>query len=175
MILKLELNKTYITDAFSPSEPDDGDIVTIVDIVDPNTVEYLRGYRYVAHNGMLYDDRGFSIDQDVSKYEILREATVEDLRTATEEYARMNLEDCEKSDKFIRYDDSRFFVGLGQIYVDRRGMFKFINKAYRFNDTDLWGPDGGSRFISDKEGYEPDGKENSGRLSMYDIVYQKIG
>lgn len=189
--LIIEVGKTYVTYAFDPEEPNDGTIVRIVGIVDPSTVEYELGFRFVGHNGKLYTEYGYCKELDVSfdegriysvnntkvssPFNIDREAYPEDLKIVTEEFARIDLEDCEKSDKFIRSDDPRFFMGLGQIYVDRRGIFKFVNKVYRFNDTQLWGPDGGTRFISNADGYEPDGRENSSRMSMYDIIFQKIG
>lgn len=191
MTFNIQIGKTYITNIFDPEEPNDNDIVTIVGRVYPETIEYQLGFRFVAHNGELYTRDGKCKDihavfegnglsyinetKPTSPFNIVRTALSQDLKIATEEYARMSLEDCEKSDKFIKNDDPKFFMGLGQTYVDRRGMLKFVNKVYRFNDTQLWGPDGGARFISNDEGYEPNGKENSGRLSMYDIIYQKIG
>lgn len=179
--MKLEINKTYITLCFEPDEPKDNDIVTIVDIVRPDSVEYIRGFRYVANNGDLYTEDGWSKNtqfpapSESYNYDIVREATSEDLRTATEEFARMNLEDCEKSDKFIRSDDPKFFMALNHIYVDYCGMMVFIDKVYHFNDTDLWGPDGGLRFISSRGSYTSKGKDDDRRLSMQDIAYQKVG
>jgi len=178
--MKLEINKTYVTRCFEPDEPKDNDIVTIVDIVRPDSIEYIRGFRYVANNGDLYTEDGssentiLSDQSDFYDYTILREATSEDLRTATGEFARMNLEDCEKSDKFIRSDDPNFFMALNHVYVDYCGMVVFIDKVYHFNDTDLWGPDGGLRFISNRGSYTSKGKDDDRRLSMQDIAYQKV-
>jgi hypothetical protein len=179
----LELGETYVTHVFDPEEPNDGDIVKIVGVVDPSTIEYLRGFRYVGHNGIFYNELGYadyltdSLDpvDPCNVFNIKRLAIPDDLKIAHEEYAWIDLQDCENNDKFITIDHPSFHMRLGGVYVDRRGMLKFINKAYRFNDTDLWGPDGGIRFISDKEGYTPSGLESEGRKSMYDIVYQKIG
>jgi hypothetical protein len=181
MTLNIQIGKTYITHCFEPDEPKDNDIVTIVDIVRSDSIEYLRGFRYVTHNGDLYTEYGTSKNDglanlsDYYHYTILREASVEDLRTTTEEFARMNLEDCEKSDKFIRSDDPNFFMALNGIYVDYCGMMVFIDKVYHFNDTDLWGSDGGIRFISSRGGYTPKGRDSDERLSMQDIAYQKVG
>lgn len=175
----LELNETYVTHVFDPEEPNDGDIVRIVSVVDPLTIEHTRGFRFVGHNGVLYTEEGFakylgSVDE-LNVYNIQRLAAADDLKIAHEEYAWIDLKDCKDNDKFIPTDHPSFHMKLGGTYVDRRGMFKFVNKTYHFNDTNLWGPDGGVRFMSGEDGYTAEGLESEGRKSMYDIIYQKVG
>ena len=101
----LKLGETYITHIFDPEEPNDGDIVKIVGVVDRFTIEHIRGFRFVGHNGVLYTEEGFakylgSVDE-LNVYNIQRLAVADDLKIAHEEYARIDLKDCKDNDKFI--------------------------------------------------------------------------
>lgn len=190
-MITLEIGKSYITGLWDPEDPTDGAIVKIIKDVSPETVEYGRGFRFVSDSGKLFTSDGrvneitniiTDDDGDIVEVEeggsstssnIISEASVEHLNNGYEEYAVAYSEDEDES--LVPSDDPKFHMKLGGLYIDRIGRYRFIDRIHRFTNEE-WDDGSGSynRFMSGKEGYESDGRERGdGKLSMYDIVYQK--
>lgn len=178
----LEINEIYRTYDFDPTGNDPEDIVKIIDIVDPDTIEYELGARFFSHMGYCYDDSGIRLYQaaaPINKNRNLKRL-IEPTDLIHTCYAKprmplntfmltLNYKEC------ISVTDPEFNINLGGVYVDRMGFFRFIEHGGFTRCKNEDGPEEWVwKFISGNTTFDVNGRTNIDKSSMYDIVLQKV-
>lgn len=169
--MKIEIGKTYITNIFETEDLDNKSIVKIVGKIPDEYRNNLNPtLEFYSDRGVLYTNDGRTFERTsadpfvyenaltreivspLSRYDLVREATMADFEFGYEELFRYSEEELNGSGKFISVDDSSFKMTLGGHYVNVLGLPVFISSLYHFGKFDKV-HDREFTFISTKNDY----------------------